>query len=279
MAGRSPMTSFLFWNVMKKDLGPLVGAAGLERDADIILLAEAGAKDIDTVQALKAQTGQNYFALSEEFDKVRIYSRIPPDRWRRRQTDGLSARMAIWSVAVGNHPGILLAAAHFISKNNKSSAEQAMLAVELSKEILRVEETVGHERTVVVGDLNMNPFDPGVTGAPALHAVMTRKLAGRTERTVEGRPYRFFYNPMWGFFGDRTAGPPGTYYHRAASIGDIFWHMLDQVLLRPALMDRVHDLAILERIDGGELLTDPGGLPHNEDCSDHLPLAFRLDLA
>ena len=99
--------------------------------------------------------------------------------------------MAIWSVAVGRPPGILLAAAHFISKSNFSEGEQALLAVELAKEILRVEEVVGHERTVLVGDLNMKQFEDGVIGANALHAVMTKQLAGKGSRVVQGAAYRF----------------------------------------------------------------------------------------
>src|SRR4051812_34060314 len=120
----------------------------------------------------------------------------------------------------------------------------------------------------------MNPFEDGLTGAPALHAVMTRKLAERETRVVQGTAYRFFYNPMWGFFGDRTSGPPGTYYHRSPGVAELFWHLLDQILLRPALMGLLHDLAILDRIDGESLLTQPSGLPRDSVYSDHLPLAF-----
>lgn len=263
---------------MRKDLGGLVGPAAVERDVDILLLAESGASDEETVHALRAHTGRDYFVLSTDGDKVRIYTRIPVIRWRRRQSDAVSARMAIWSVEFQNPPELLLAVAHLVSKKNASAAEQALLAAEVAKEITRAEDAAGHESTLFVGDLNMNPFDEGLTGAPALHAVMTRKLAGRKARTVQGNAYRFFYNPMWGFFGDRTVGPPGTYYHRAPSVAETFWHMIDQVLLRPALMDRVYDLAILERIGKTELLTDPDGLPHDARYSDHLPLAFRLDL-
>lgn len=263
---------------MKKDNRTLTARAVAERDVDVLLLAESGVSDDEMVASLKATTGDDYSSLSFEADKIRLFTRLPISAWRRRQTDALSARMAIWSVRVGRHPGILLAVAHFVSKNNTSPGEQAMLSVELAKEISRVEDGVGHERTLVVGDLNMNPFDEGVTGSPALHAVMTRKLAERMERVVQGTPYRFFYNPMWGLFGDRTDGPPGTYYHRAATVGDLFWHMLDQVLLRPGLMDLLHDLVILDTIDGEHLLSRQAGLPRDTVCSDHLPIAFRLEL-
>lgn len=272
------MTSFFFWNVMKRDLRDLIARAVAERAVDVLILAEAGSYDADLVQALREATGDDYWAITQESDKVRIYSRLPVVRWSRRQTDNLNARMMVWGISVGKPPGVLLAVAHLVSRNNETPAGQAMLAVEVAKEISRVEDVAGHSRTVLVGDLNMNPFDEGITGAPALHAVMTQALAEREERTVQGRPYRFFYNPMWSLWGDRTAGPPGTYYHRNASVGDLFWHMLDQVLLRPVLMDTLTELEIVDAIDGESLLTERAGLPNSLRFSDHLPLAFCLQL-
>lgn len=139
--------------------------------------------------------------------------------------------MPIWSVEAGQPPGILLAVAHLVDRRIASTNEQAMLAVELGKEIVRVETSIGHERTILVGDLNMNPFEDGVTGSLGLHAVMTRKIAERRSRTVQGTERKFFYNPMWGLLGDQTIGAPGTFYHRKPGVIDVFWHMVDQVLL------------------------------------------------
>src|SRR5438270_12599732 len=102
------MTSFLFWNVMDHDLRALVTRAVAERDVDVLLLAESGVSDDDVQVALRAGTGRAYEAISFETDKVRVFTRLESARWTRRQTDALSARMAIWSVAVGRPPGILL---------------------------------------------------------------------------------------------------------------------------------------------------------------------------
>jgi len=263
---------------MGRDLRTLIAGAVTDRDVDILLLAESHVPDDEITAVLKVATSWDFAALSDDTDKVRLFTRLPVAKWQKRQTDALSARMAIWSVAAGKPPGILLASAHFISKSNISSDEQGIVAVELAKEILRVEEHVGHQRTVVVGDLNMNPFDIGVTGVTSLHAVMTKHIADKKERVFQGKKYRFFYNPMWGFFGDRTIGPPGTYYHSSPSPGDIFWHMIDQVLLRPALMNLLHDLTIIDFIGAESLLTENAGVPRASDYSDHLPLAFRLQL-
>ena len=271
------MPSFLFWNVMKRDLRDVVVRAVVEHAVDILILAESGTDDQDLVALLNAANRASFESLSDPEDKVRLFSSIPATHWQKRQSDPI-ARMAIWSIEVGPPPGILLAAAHFQSKNNLSAGGQGLLTAELAKEICVAEENVGHNRTVLVGDLNMNPFELGVTGMNALHAVMTKKIAGKLERTVSGKKYRFFYNPMWGHFGDCSSGPPGTYYRHGASPDEIFWHILDQVLIRPELMKGLRDLAILELIDGQSLLSSRGGLPLVSKFSDHLPLTFRLDL-
>jgi len=263
---------------MRKDLRPLIGQAVVERDVDVLLLAEAGVSDADMLASLMQATGREYAAHSQRGDKVRLFSRLMGARWIRRQADPMNARMAIWSADIGRPPGILLATAHFVSKNYETAGGQSMLAAEMAKEVSRVEDSLGYQRTVVVGDLNMNPFEDGLAAATALHGVMTRKIAGKRERTVQAKPYRFFYNPMWGFFGDRTTGPAGTYHHGAATVGNLFWQMFDQVLLRPDLMNALQDLEILDRIGAQSLLTEKGGVPDRSVASDHLPLAFRLTL-
>lgn len=140
---------------------------------------------------------------------------------------------------------------------------------------MQTEDVVGHQRTVLIGDLNMNPFDKGLVGAQALNAVMTRDLARREERIVANRAYRLFYNPMWGCFGDQTPGPPGTYFYSAS--GGYFWNIFDQVLLRPALMDCLVELRIVDE-DGQDSLLTERGRPRAAELSDHLPLLVRLDI-
>jgi hypothetical protein len=129
---------------------------------------------------------------------------------------------------------------------------------------------------MLVGDLNMNPFEAGVVGAHGLHAVMTRADARRVERSIQGVAYRFFYNPMWGHFGDRSAGPPGTYYLKASKPINYFWNIYDQVLLRPALLESLTSLEIVDS-DGSNSLVTENGVPDSERGSDHLPILFRLD--
>jgi hypothetical protein len=125
----------------------------------------------------------------------------------------------------------------------------------------------------------MNPFESGMVSAAGLHAVMDRRIAREGSRVVQGREYPFFYNPMWGLLGDGSRGPAGTFFHRHAEQEAYFWNMFDQVLVRPALLDRFDfkDLAILDDT-GAEPLVKDSGVPDRDVGSDHLPVLFRLNL-
>jgi len=115
-----------------------------------------------------------------------------------------------------------------------------------------------------------------VCSSHGLHGVMTRSTAAETSRQVAGREYPYFYNPMWGFFGDRTPGPPGTHYYRDGTPLVYFWNILDQMLIRPALLDVFDDeITIVDCLDG-QPLVDERGRPCPKRGSDHLPLHFKL---
>lgn len=176
-------------------------------------------------------------------------------------------------------PELILAVAHLLSKRDAQPPTQAALARYLVADLRALEKRRNHQRTIVVGDLNMNPFEEGVAGADALHGVMTRRLAAAGERVIQGRGHGMFYNPMWGFLGDwnkLVPGPPGTYYRSAAETVNYFWNTFDQVLVRPELADRLTAVSVLDH-DGAASLLTPNGLPDRNDGSDHLPLLFRLE--
>jgi hypothetical protein len=108
--------------------------------------------------------------------------------------------------------------------------------------------------------------------------MMCRRVAGEKSRVVQDREYQFFYNPMWNLLGDESNGPPGTYYYRKAAPKALFWHMFDQVLIRPDLIDRfsVTELKIIE--GDGQTSFIKNGFPDKTVASDHLPIVFRLNL-
>ncbi len=118
-----------------------------------------------------------------------------------------------------------------------------------------------------------------MVGASAFNAVMDVRLARKETRTVQHRRYGYFYNPMWNLMGDATPGPPASFFYDPRTQDDLQWHLLDQVLVSPDLIDAldVNSVRILDKIGDVSLVTKEGR-PRKAKFSDHLPLYFELEI-
>ena len=242
----------------------------------------------EILDALGTEGGRVFYQVSAESRRVAVFSALKEATWREKYYDAVSDRITVHEAQIGTAPGILLIAAH-LDAPQLSLPGRAEWARELARDIRMIEGDAGHTRTVLVGDLNMNPFDPGLVETSALHAVMTKKLAASVQVLESRRDFLPFYNPMWSFFGDWSpaVGPegnspervPGTYFFRDTNDrANHFWHVYDQVLLRPELMDRLVRLDIVGT-DGSEPLTSKkSGRPRGLLLSDHLPILFTIEL-
>ena len=221
------------------------------------------------------EEAEYHYLQDSRCEKLHIFARYSQQIIRPLDA---TERVSFRTINIPSQPAFLLVVAHLPDKRNFSSSSQYAEASQLSARIRNVEARQGHARTVLVGDLNMNPFDAGVIGASGLHAVMTRQIALKQERTVQSNAYPFFYNPMWGHFGDMHSGPPGTFYYEHAEHDVYFWNMFDQVLLRPALLPifRNDSLRILQT-DGEMSFMTNAGRPSTALVSDHLPILFQLN--
>lgn len=272
------MTTFLFWNTSKKALEEKVINLVKRHDVDVLMLVESTAATATMLERLN-EGGPARFHLTESFSDnpdILIYTAFPRE-FTRPLFD--SSRLTIRTLSLPGQLEILLAVAHLPSKLYWSEASQNMECVEVARAIRVAEENAGHTRTVLTGDLNMNPFEEGVVGAAGLHAVMSRTVASKKFRTIQKRQYPFFYNPMWGEFGDANDSPSGTYYYERAEHIQFFWNMFDQVLIRPQLLPHFkRDKLRILRGDGSTSFLDKKGVPDKATASDHLPLLFQLTL-
>ncbi|MDY6786328.1 MAG: hypothetical protein SW833_28050, partial [Cyanobacteriota bacterium] len=175
---------------------------------------------------------------------------------------------------------ILLVALHLPSKLHSNEKDQISGSTRVAELIREAEQEVGHNRTIVIGDFNMNPFEASMIGADGFHAVMTQKIARKVSRTVSQKEKLYFYNPMWGRMGDfSSADPPGSYYYQNSGYFSYFWNTFDQVLLRPNLLDFFShdDLSIIPEIVNKSLLND-NKIIDKKHFSDHLPVKIKLAL-
>lgn len=270
------MATFLFWNLNRKPLIDRVVALCHERSVDVLVLAESTISDTALLQSLNRGQVSKYRLPFNLSTRLQFYVRFPPHSFRPVSDEGgIAIRHLVPPIGVD----MLLVALHLPSKLHMRERDQALHAVRVAEAIQEAEGHIGHNRTLVIGDLNMNPFEDGMTGASALHAVMDKTIAGRGGRIVQGKRWEFFYNPMWSRMGDGSQGPPGTYYYNDSGYVSYFWHTFDQVLMRPALLEYFRDdqLQVVTTVEGESLLT-PNGIPETSG-SDHLPVAatFRIE--
>ena len=207
--------------------------------------------------------------------RTRLYSTFPEDRFRPLADDPyLSVKEYV--PLVGR--SILIVGVHLPSKRERRDVDHSALSTRLSRRIEEIEASIGHDRTVLIGDFNMNPFESGMSSADGFHGVMDRRIAAKGSRTVDEVTRRFFYNPMWRIMGNNTVSALGTYYKNMGGYVNLYWHTFDQALLRPSLLDcfREEGLRLIDTV-GRTSLLHRNGLGLDETISDHLPLVLNLN--
>lgn len=156
-----------------------------------------------------------------------------------------------------------------------SSGTRNLITDRIVKDIESIEEEINSNHTIIVGDFNTNPFDYNCIDASGFHGIPILEVTEKEKRTIAGKEYRMFYNPMWRFFGDESF-PYGTCYFANSDTDNIFWNIYDQVLIRPSLKDRFvsSSLRIITETKTQRLLNSKGH--PNKNISDHLPIIFEI---
>lgn len=268
---------FMFWNIRESPNHGNIAQLTVDHDLDILILAEARSQISGLLTALNPVGSADFHEIeSLGCEQITIFARFPA---QFAQLCYETPRVTVQHFSPPGIESFLLVGVHMHSKLWADEKDQAGQCEDLAQDVADVEDKIGHTRTILVGDLNQNPFEEGMISAKALHAVMSADIAKRESREFNRKRYRMFYNPMWGKFGDTTSGPPGTYFHSSSKKCETFWHILDQVLIRPELMSRFQhqSLQVLAQHSMGSLL-NRNGRPARAVASDHLPLLFEVSM-
>ena len=268
------MLRCMFWNQRRKDLCEVVGKAATAMRPDIFAFCETGAPSGRTIDAL-SHADAYHFTTGRVGQRFHIFTRFP-SRFIgiRREAE----RYLILDIDLPARDRFLFMVLHGPSKS--VGWTPTSLALEMSQYVASLRDAQTEydlPRSVIVGDFNMNPFEPGMVGAAAFNAVMDARQAKRGTRTVQDREYGYFYNPMWNLLGDHSPGPPATLFYDAHTQDELQWHMLDQVIVSPEMIDSfdMDSLRIVDTIGDCSLVTS-NGRPHKSCFSDHLPIYFEL---
>ncbi len=282
----------LFWNFniekgeslqrlsTEADKSAVIARVVREYEVDILALAECGLPDILLLDALR-KTDPEFDQPAAVHPRIKFFTRFPGAHLEPWHADG---RIDVRRLALGGYDDILLAALHYLDRWNypTPAMRHSKLATYL-KTLQEAERRARHDRLVVFGDFNMNPYEIGMLDpASGLGAMITRDLAAAHGGRTGDEPSRF-YNPMWSIMGRAEA--PGTFYWNDKNDPENpYWHCIDGILLRPSLYAsfRDEDLRIIRWITGaaGERvdLIRRAKIHWQVTHSDHLPILFKLHL-
>ena len=184
------MPTFLFWNMNGKRLESLVASLAAEHNAEIVVLAECEIPVEILLHHLNKTCPAFQYSPRTLCEKIEVFTKFRAE-FLKPLDEG--KRYSIRRLALPAREEILVAVAHLPSKINFSEASQKEECCLLAGRIRRVEEQEGHERTVLFGDLNVNPFESGVISTIGFHASMTRSVAAKGNRVVQGHSYPFVF--------------------------------------------------------------------------------------
>ncbi len=275
------MLTFLFWNLNGKNLISSLAKLVVTHEVDILILAECNQQQLTPTNLLLELNPEGreaqFRSAPSQCDRIQIFT-----SFRKSYAMPVADDNKHFTMRKLTLPGcdeVLLVAAHLLSQLHASEDTLYAEAIKFAEKIRHTEIALGHSRTIVVGDLNMNPFSNGVVAASGLHGVMTQEIARKQQRKFQEVTYPYFYNPMWRYFGESTNSPSGTYYYDKSGQVCYFWNIFDQVLIRPDLLSKWDDKSLqILTSNGQQSFLTAKGLPDTKNFSDHLPLLFRLNL-
>ena len=273
------MTAFMVWNVGKKNLDSLVQSLVREHKIDVLLLVEfypAGSGS--TLSTLLLGDGLTRRNISERFG---VFTRHGFGA-RMQPVTALGDRVEFWDWTPDQINHARFALVHGLDRRNNDDGTRRVFFRRIADTIGGFEATT-HRRSMVVGDFNANPFESSILSSDGLHAIGIRKNINKTRRLVRlgDVDEDFFYNPMWRKYGQDAAMEAGaaTHYWQNNQSSELFWHMLDQVVIRPEECDRFPEdqLRIVSTVGTVSLLSTDGSLDTTTG-SDHLPVIFHWNL-
>ena len=183
------MTSILFWNINKKPLLREIKELCNDNYVDILVLAECQLSDVQILQAINLNSKNKYTAPLNLVSNLSFFYRYPIRSIVPIQDE---RRILIRGISLANSNNFTLVGLHLPSKLYMFEVEQGFNSVRAASIIREAEAKIGHDRTLVIGDFNMNPFEIGMVSANAFHAVMDRHIASQVRGCLRSINYCFY---------------------------------------------------------------------------------------
>ncbi len=265
--------NLLFWNVKNKGLDDCLVELTMEKNCDLIVLAEYPKEIGRLCNRVNVLSKNNYMPVTNlgGCNKIKAFMKSGyPIHILREQS-----RYQILMIKTSLYK-LIIAMMHNISKLYAVEDEQEENLRQLHRDLEELEAQYNTHNVLVMGDLNVNPFEKSCIAANSIHGIPYVRELTEKGRIVQGRVYKEFYNPMWKFLGARVA-PFGTYFYNNSKIVNYFWNTYDQFLVRPQLVRALDEdsLEIVTHTASFNFMNQKGK-PDQKLYSDHLPIFVKL---
>ena len=266
--------NFLYWNAKNNNISSYIVEACVENNVNLLILVEH--KNIDIDYLIRKLKDNNLFFEVERVDKD---SRILLLHNTKKQISIVRESKYYSAFIIKDEAEVyLIFALHLPSRYAEERSDLNMYASQVMREFEQIEEERNTEKSIVVGDFNMNPFDDGMVSSLGFNAVMCPSIAKKKSRKVLNEERKFYYNPMWNLMGNALNSCKGTFYYPSGT-KSYYWYTYDQVIIRPELIEKfeMDDLKIIDVINNNSLVS-VNSIPNKRLISDHLPIKFKIKL-
>lgn len=262
--------NLLFWNTYNnKQIDSCLVEIITEKHCDIVVLAEYDNDISELCRELNKKTQEPFTVIPNMGGCDRIKGIIR--RKYHASSNIEQPRYQIISISSAAYK-MIIGMIHNISKLWTDDRLQEETLRRFHHDIIDVENSLKTKNSIIIGDINANPFEEACISADTLCSVPYKEEVRKPLRVVQGNEYQKFYNPMWKFLGRENAPYATYYYNNSGQLNNYYWNIFDQVIIRPQLIGAFNDssLEILTGTKTYELLED--GKPNKEKYSDHLPI-------
>jgi len=263
---------FIFWNINKKPLVDELAELIYESQCDLCVLAESNEEIVEQV----------ILCLNEKYEiECSLFDNPGCDRITfimigQLEISLLNQNEYFSLVKIrGNKEDLIAGFVHFPSQLYATMESIGALCATLHGQVAEEERRFNIHMSLLMGDFNVNPFDRPMISFRSLGATNGQQCSLRGTISSYGDAKELFYNPMWTLYA-KYKERPGSYRYTTTTNHVLTWHFLDQVIIRPSLID-YFDFDILSLIMGTRNFNY---LNQNQfpKSSDHLPLMCEIDI-
>ena len=258
----------LFWNINNKDNADLALACMREKEVGIAAFGEFSGTEFS--DELLKSSGYRPIGYGGS-DKVKIIAQESIEVLDCFE----ESRFTVLPMKI-DKICFVMAAAHLVDRMSSADPEPRLVDIRKMMDVIHgYESELSINRTIVMGDLNANPYDKELLLPNAFNAMLFKGIVrNKTGRTWCGNEYPFLYNPTIHWLSEELENY-GSFYYSGDCTNPI-WNCYDQALVSPELMDSINSYSYLKRIGDRDLIAK---VRPNSKISDHLPLLVDIDLS